>query len=313
MRKTITGIALLIAGVGVACSGGDASSAAAADSGVAGSAIATTNTGADSEIESANAAFSFDGTFRQGGVVRGRAPTGTQRLVLDDTEVALTADGDFLIGFGRDHGPLATLAAHFGDGQQLTESLTIAPTDWRVEHVNAARRGGRSSADFQRRRAPEIAQIVAAREVQSETDGWRQDFLWPATGRISGVFGSQRVYRGEPGSYHGGIDIARPSGTPVVAPADGVVVLATQAPFTLEGYLLIIDHGMRLNSAFLHLSRIDVSEGQQVERGERIATIGSSGRATGPHLHWGMKWGNERIDPRFLAGPMPVTGSDGDH
>lgn len=308
MRKTITGIALLIAGVGVACSGGDASSAAA-DSGIAGSAIATVNAGTESAI----AAFSFDGTFRQGGVVRGRAPAGTQRLVLDDTDVALTADGDFLIGFGRDHGPLTTLIAHFGDGQQLTESLTITPTDWRIEHINAARRGGRSSADFQRRRAPEIAQIVAAREVRSETDGWRQDFLWPATGRISGVFGSQRVYRGEPGSYHGGVDIARPSGTPVVAPADGVVVLATQTPFTLEGYLLIIDHGMGLNSAFLHLSRIDVSEGERVQRGERIAAIGSSGRATGPHLHWGMKWGSERIDPRFLAGPMPVTGSGGDH
>jgi len=308
MRQTAIGIALLVAGVGVACSGGDASSAAtAAGSGVAASAVAATDAG----TESANVTFSFDGTFRQGGVVRGRAPAGTQRLMLGDTDISLTANGDFLIGFGRDHGPSANLVAHLGDGQQLREALAIAPTDWRIEHVNASRRGGRSSADFQRRRAPEIAQIVAAREVQSQTEGWRQDFLWPSTGRISGVFGSQRVYRGEPGSYHGGVDIARPSGTPVVAPADGVVVLATETPFTLEGYLLIIDHGMGLNSAFLHLSRIDVSEGEHVQRGERIAAIGSSGRATGPHLHWGMKWGSERIDPRFLAGPMPGMGGGG--
>jgi peptidase M23-like protein len=302
VRQVATGLALFVAGVGIACSGGDAFSGSAAES-----SVASTNAAA----ETASAAFSFDGTFRQGGVVRGRAPSGTQRLMLGDTDVPLTATGDFLIGFGRDHGPSATLVADLGNGRQLTETLTIAPTEWRIEHVNAARRGGSSSADFQRRRAPEIAQIVAAREVRSETEGWRQDFLWPITGRISGVFGSQRVYRGEPGSYHGGVDIVRPSGTPVVTPADGVVVLATQTPFTLEGYLVIIDHGMGLNSAFLHLSRIDVSEGQRVRRGDRIAAIGSSGRATGPHLHWGMKWGSERIDPRFLAGPMPVSGSGG--
>jgi hypothetical protein len=309
VRKAITGLALIIAGIGVACSGGDASSSAA----VTGSGVAISAAAIQSGAELANTAFSFDGVFRQGGVVRGRVPVGTQRLMLGNTDIRLTADGNFLVGFGRDHGPSATLIAHLEDGRQQTEQLSIAPTDWRIEHVNTSRRGGGSSADFQRRRAPEIAQIVAAREIQSETNGWRQDFLWPATGRISGVFGSQRVYRGEPGSYHGGVDIARPSGTPVVAPADGMVVLATQTPFTLEGYLLIIDHGMGLNSAFLHLSRIDVSEGQHVERGERIAAIGSSGRATGPHLHWGMKWGNERIDPRFLAGPMPVTGSGGRH
>lgn len=300
MRQVVTGLALFVAGVGIACSGGDAfSSAATVSEDTATNAVTS-------------AAFSFDGTFRQGAVVRGRAPSGTQRLMLGDTDIPLTASGDFLIGFGRDHGSSATLIADLGNGQQLTETLAITPTDWRIEHVNAARRGGRSSADFQRRRAPEIEQIVAAREVRSETEGWRQDFLWPVTGRISGVFGSQRVYRGEPGSYHGGVDIVRPSGTPVVTPADGVVVLATQAPFTLEGNLVIIDHGMGLNSAFLHLSRIDVSEGQAVQRGERIGAIGSSGRATGPHLHWGMKWGSERIDPRFLAGPMPVSGSGGD-
>ncbi|MGJ8537381.1 MAG: M23 family metallopeptidase [Parasphingopyxis sp.] len=293
----MTGITLCIAGFGAVSFAAMAQSANVVS--------------ADAVAESDRAAFSFDGTFRQGGVVRGRAPSGTQRLMLDSTEIALTAEGEFLIGFGRDHGPSATLAAEFDDGRRLAEILTIAPTDWRIEHVNAARRGGRSSAEFQRRRAPEIAQIVAAREIRSETDGWRQDFLWPVTGRISGVFGSQRVYRGEPGSYHGGVDIVRPSGTPVVTPADGVVVLATRTPFTLEGYLVIIDHGMGLNSAFLHLSRIDVEEGQRVQRGERIAAIGSSGRATGPHLHWGMKWGTERIDPRFLAGPMPVNGSGG--
>ncbi|MGP1281869.1 MAG: M23 family metallopeptidase [Parasphingopyxis sp.] len=307
MRQAVTGLGLLVAGGAVACSGGEASPLGAAGLESAAPIVSASTAGR----EAARERFSFDGVFRQGGVVRGRAPAGAQRVTLDDADVPLTPDGEFLIGFGRDHGPAATLTAHLGNGRQQTERLAIAATEWRIEHVNTSRRGGRSSAEFQRRRAPEIARIVAARAIRSDSDGWRQDFLWPVTGRISGVFGSQRVYRGEPGSYHSGVDVARPAGTPIVAPADGVVVLATEIPFTLEGYLLIIDHGMGLNSAFLHLSRIDVAEGDAVERGQRIAAIGSSGRATGPHLHWGMKWGNERIDPRFLAGPMPVGAAGG--
>ena len=161
------------------------------------------------------------------------------------------------------------------------------------------------SADFQRRRPGELAQIEAARAIESPVEGWRQRLVWPVTGRISGLFGAQRIYRGEPGSYHSGVDVARPSGTPVVAPADGVVVLAAASPFTLEGNLLIIDHGMGLNSAFLHLSRIDVPVGTRVRQGQTVGAIGATGRASGPHLHWAMKWRDARIDPLLIAGPMP--------
>ena len=156
------------------------------------------------------------------------------------------------------------------------------------------------------RRRPELERIAAARAAEAESKGWRQDFVWPVTGRISGRFGSQRVYRGEPGSYHSGIDIATgESGTPFVAPADGVVTLATAQPFSLEGYLLIIDHGQGLNSAFLHLSDIAVREGQQVKQGQMLGRIGASGRATGPHLHWSLKWRDARLDPLLFTGPMP--------
>ncbi|MEM8696901.1 MAG: M23 family metallopeptidase [Pseudomonadota bacterium] len=303
MNRGFSALAVCVVALGVACSSGDASAAHAFETEAA--------SAHPDNLADARRDFVFEGMFRQGGLVRGQAPEGARRITLNGADVPIASDGNFLIAFGRDHQDSAILTAHFDDREPQVEQLSVAATDWRIEHVNVSRRGGRSSAAFQRRRAPEIAQIVAAREIRSDTEGWRQDFLWPATGRISGVFGSQRVYRGEPGSYHSGVDIARPTGTPIVAPADGVVVLATETPFSLEGYLLIIDHGMGLNSAFLHLSRIDVAEGDFVERGQRIAAIGSSGRATGPHLHWGMKWGSERIDPRFLAGPMPVSGSSG--
>ena len=133
----------------------------------------------------------------------------------------------------------------------------------------------------------------------------RSSPAWPVKGRISGRFGSQRIYRGEPGSYHSGLDVTTgKSGTPFVAPADGVVILAADHPFSLEGNLLMIDHGMGLNSAFLHCSEILVKEGDRVRQGQVIGRIGMTGRATGPHLHWSIKWRSARLDPILFTGPM---------
>ena len=121
------------------------------------------------------------------------------------------------------------------------------------------------------------------------------------------MFGSQRIYRGTPGSFHSGVDIAPGAGAPVVAPADGVVVLAEPPMFSLEGNLVILDHGMGLNSAFLHLASSDVAVGERVRQGQRVGTVGATGRATGPHLHWGMMWNGARIDPMLLAGPIAAN------
>nr|WP_247712883.1 M23 family metallopeptidase [Qipengyuania intermedia] len=155
-----------------------------------------------------------------------------------------------------------------------------------------------------KKRRPELDAIWDARLKKTGSEGWKQSFIWPATGRISGRFGSQRVYRGEPGSYHSGLDIAGGSGTTYVAPADGVVVLA-ERDFSLEGQLLIIDHGQGLNSAFLHSSELFVREGDRVQQGQPLGRIGSSGRATGPHLHWSLKWKNFRLDPLLFLPPQP--------
>ncbi|RZL84725.1 MAG: M23 family metallopeptidase, partial [Sphingomonas sp.] len=119
-----------------------------------------------------------------------------------------------------------------------------------------------------------------------------------------GLFGAQRIYKGDPGSYHSGTDIAKPTGTVVTAPADGVVILAADHPFTLEGNLLMLDHGMGLNSAFLHLSRIDVKLGDHVTKGQPIGVSGMTGRATGPHLHWALRWNDAKLDPMLVAGVM---------
>lgn len=249
--------------------------------------------------------FELAGLAEQGSVMVGQVPGDTRTLTFDGKAIPVTADGRFLIAFDRDAGPDARLVATLDDGRAVERPIAVAAGRWRIEHINAPYRGSASSdADFERRRPAELAQIAAARNMRVDSEGWRQKFRWPVTGRLSGFFGSQRVYQGKPGSYHSGTDVAVPAGTPFVAPADGVVVLAASAPFTLEGNLLIVDHGMGLSSAFLHCQRLDVKVGDRVVQGQQLGTVGRTGRATGPHMHWGLKWRDARLDPGKLAGPI---------
>jgi len=246
------------------------------------------------------------GELTQGGWITGLAPTGARSLSLDGQMVPFEADGRFFAAFDRDAGASSTLVARLADGRAVTRSLAITPRAWQIERIPLGPRPGTAPDPvFLQRRAGELAQINAARSVNAQSDGWRQHFIWPVRGRISGRFGSQRIYPAGPAAYHSGTDIATgASGTPYVAPADGVVVLAASSPFTLEGNLLMIDHGMGLNSAFLHSSQILVRVGDHVRQGQVIGRIGMTGRATGPHLHWSMKWRSAKLDALLFVGPM---------
>jgi len=266
---------------------------------------AASNESANEESAFRQAAkFGFSGEAIQGGVMVGDAPTGTRSLAFNGNPVPMDADGKFIVAFNRDAAQAATVIATLENGQTVRQFFNVSPRKWKIQHVALNRKIRTASAAYKKRRAPELAQINAARSVQSDSKGWRQDFVWPVKGRISGMFGHQRIYNGLPGGYHTGIDIAAPTGTYFVAPADGVVTLAAARPFSLEGNLLMIDHGMGLNSAFLHSSEILVKNGQRVKRGEPIGKVGATGSATGPHLHWSMKWNKARIDPILLTGPM---------
>lgn len=247
----------------------------------------------------------FNGELTQGGWIRGTLPVGMRTLSLNGTPVKLAPDRGWFAAFDRDAGPQALLRTVLANGSIGEQLVTVAPRDWKIENVNIARRPGGASAAFLAIRQPELDRIAAARGQVTSAQGWRQHFIWPANGRISGRFGSQRVYRGEPGAYHSGLDISTGgAGAPFVAPADGVVVLAAEKPFSLEGNLLMLDHGMGLNSAFLHCSQILVKEGDLVRQGQVIGRIGMTGRATGPHLHWSIKWNEARLDPLLFTGPL---------
>jgi murein DD-endopeptidase MepM/ murein hydrolase activator NlpD len=256
----------------------------------------------DLASETRPADFWFSGQPMQGGLITGQAPLGARSVLLNGSELPLTPDGFFMMGFDRDAENSASLVALFSDGRRTERYLPVSPGNWRIEQVAANPTGGAATtAEFQARRGPELARINAARGIHSNSNGWRQEFVRPVAGRISGLFGAQRIYNGTPGSYHSGMDIAARSGAIFVAPADGVVTLAAADAFTLEGHLLMIDHGMGLNSAFLHSSELLVKEGDLVKQGQPIGKVGMTGRASGPHLHWGMKWNSARIDPKLLT------------
>lgn len=248
----------------------------------------------------------------QGALVIGQAPDGTTSLRFDAKDVRVENDGFFVIGFDRDAGASSKLVATLRDGRTIEQTIMVTPFKWALSYVNTPATGGaKDEAELAARRPGELQQIGAARAKETGAKGWRQDMVWPLRywtipgGRVSGQFGRQRFYQGKPGSPHGGLDIAAGTGTPFVAPADGVVVLAAKnMPFTLEGHLLLIDHGNGLNSAFLHCSELLVSEGQVVKQGQIIGKVGATGRAAGAHLHWGLRWKDARVDPLRLV-PRP--------
>lgn len=249
------------------------------------------------------AQFIYSGEMTQGGWIKGQVPAGTVTARLGDQILTVDEAGNFFAAFDRDAGDTAQLVAELSTGEMHQITFDVSPRQWNIQRVNAAKRGGGSSEAWWKKREPEWLAIKAAREKVTGAQGWKQDFIWPVKGRISGKFGRQRIFRGEPASYHSGLDIAPGNGVPFVAPADGVVVLA-RTGFSLEGGLIIIDHGAGLNSAFLHASKLAVSEGQSVKQGQYIGNVGSTGRSTGPHLHWGLKWNDARIDPLLFVGPQ---------
>ncbi|MFN3288107.1 MAG: M23 family metallopeptidase, partial [Sphingomonadaceae bacterium] len=233
---------------------------------------------------------------------------GAVRVLLDGRPVPLTGDGRFLIAFGRDHAPAARLEAQMSDGSTVRADLAVAQRQWQIQRLPGRLAAIEADPAFEERRAAELARVRAARaHADLGLPHWREPFQWPVTGRISGVYGSQRIIGDTPRAPHFGVDIARPIGTPVVAPAGGVVLLASPPTHALEGNLVLLDHGMGLVSSFLHLDRVDVVAGQRVARGEPIGTVGTTGRSTGPHLHWGMTLGDVRIDPARLVPTMPTA------
>ena len=242
------------------------------------------------------------GSFIQGGLAFGQVAPGSA-VTFDGRSLAVSADGNFLIGFGRDNPSSSSIEVTGPDGPVLSRSVAIKQRTYRVQRIDGLppRQVTPSPADLKRIRA-ESKLMAAARSILSLNMLPSRQFLWPAKGRMSGVYGSQRILNGKPRRPHYGIDIAAPEGTEVFAPGAGVIRLAHAGMF-FNGKTILLDHGHGLHSVFLHLSVIAVEAGQRVRRGQPLGRIGNSGRATGPHLHWGLRWRRTELDPALLLPP----------
>ena len=248
----------------------------------------------------------LDGPCTQGGLLRGRVPPGSS-VAFEGVPVRVSEDDWFLAGFGRDAPPEAELAVSYPDGGHERLVLAVEAREYRMERIDGLPPGKVAPRDEEElaRIEREARRVAEARTIDDPRTDFRSGFRWPVTGRISGVYGSQRILNGEPRQPHYGVDIAAPAGTKVRAPADGLVTLAEPDLF-LSGGTLLVDHGHGLSSAFLHLSRILVALGERVRRDQAIAEVGATGRATGPHLDWRVNLFDRRLDPALLVGPMPA-------
>lgn len=260
---------------------------------------------ADSQSEQSRYGAAFEGTFSQGGLVVGTTHPGAI-VMLDDQKIRVSQDGIFLLGFGRDAKAEWQLSIIYPDGRQFNNPLKVSTRNYDIQYIDGLpnRMVNPSAEDLKRIRA-DTKLVVNARRTDDARTNFLEGFDWPLVGIITGVYGSQRVINGEPRRPHYGIDIAAPEGTPVVAPAGGIVTMAHPDMY-FSGGTLIIDHGHGLSSTFLHLQEILVSEGQSVEKGEVFATVGSTGRSTGPHLDWRINLFKARLDPVLLAGDIPT-------
>ena len=212
----------------------------------------------------------------------------------------VTPYGTFVFGIGRDATGYVALRIKQPATDWIEHRIAITPRDWPIENINGVPPATvNPPMAIAERIEREQARVVAVRTRNDARTGFTQTFTWPVQGRISGRFGNQRVYNGTPKSPHSGMDIASATGTPVKAPADGVITFADPGLY-LTGGTVVLDHGHGISSNFLHLSRIDAKVGDVVKQGDVIAAVGATGRATGPHLHWGMNWFDVRIDPLLV-------------
>jgi len=262
--------------------------------------------------------LNLTGHAAQGGLVIGRTAPGarvilivnrkfwwekTRKLIRDP--IPVSADGIFVFGLGREAPATAQLLIRQAGKAPLTRTLRIRQRRFRVQRIDGvARKYVTPPKHLKARLKREFLMVVNARKTFSAGRGFLQQFIWPAQGRISGVYGSQRVYNGKARAPHFGLDIAAARGTSVRAPADGVVLLTHHLYFA--GKTVLLDHGRGVTTTYIHLSRIRVKAGQRVRQGHHIGDVGTTGRSTGPHLHWAMSWRQIRLDPALmLPGPAP--------
>ncbi|MCW8850412.1 MAG: M23 family metallopeptidase [Melioribacteraceae bacterium] len=243
----------------------------------------------------------YYGEAKQGSLLFGKAEN-LKKITLDRKEITFDPNGIFVIGFDRDDTNSHTLIVEM-EGITSLKKIILPKREYNIQRINKMQQKYVSppkEVNERIKREREITKSAKEKIGNVSSALFSKGFIKPINGgRISSVFGSQRILNGVPKSPHNGIDIAVPRGTPVEAMSEGKVLLSADN-FYYAGNFIIIDHGLGLNSMYLHLSESLVKEGQMVKKGEVIGKVGTTGRSTGPHLHWSVQWFDKRIDPNTV-------------
>ena len=248
-----------------------------------------------------NAKTFIKGEIIAGGIIIVNVSPGST-VKLNDESIMISDKGVFLVGFERKPQPTQILEIY--NENVLVEKITlnVKIRSYEIQRINGIKKEKvdppQSVID---RIYMERNSVKESRKKSNliTSTYYNNGFVLPAKGPISGVYGSQRILNGKPRSPHYGIDIALPIGHEVVSPMDGIVVFSNNDLY-YSGGTIIIAHGQGLTTSYLHLSEILVSVNNIVRRGELIGKVGATGRATGPHLHWGAELKGKRIDPKYL-------------
>lgn len=242
----------------------------------------------------------LEGEFVQGGLVIGKIDPNA-KVWFNRHRVKISDEGDFVIGFGRDVPPRALLSFQLPEGSIERHVVPVRPRIFEPERIDGLP-DDMVHLDAATRKTQARSRVKIER-VRNRTSGllaFRSGFVWPVKGRVTSTYGRRRILNGEERGYHWGVDISAPVGRKVKAPAGGKVVYV-EMHVPLSGNVVVLDHGHGVTSSFLHLDKILVEEGDEIESGHVIATVGKTGRATGPHLDWRMNLHETRIDPQLLV------------
>jgi len=241
-------------------------------------------------------AVEFDGKFIQGHFIIGKTDPGT-KVKIDKKHVKVSKDGYFAFGLDRDRKYDVVITIE-KDGVKEKITKRVQKRKYNIQKIDGLEEKKVTPPEEVYERIKKENKLIAeARAVDSDLDFFKDKFIIPVDDSIiTGVYGSQRILNGKPKWPHYGLDFAQKEGTPVKAMLDGTVTLA-QSDLYYTGGTLIFDHGHGISTLYMHMQKILVEKGQKVKQGEVIGMVGSTGRATGPHLDIRLNWFDTRLDP----------------
>ena len=240
----------------------------------------------------------LEGYFIQGGYVKGKTSSKI-KIKFENRDVYLNKKNKFILGFGRDYSEVANLKFNI-DNKWINKTLKIKKNKYKIQKIDGLPKKFVSPPkEIYERIIRENKLIAKVRTLNSKIDYTFQDFLLPANGIITGVFGSQRILNGKPRRPHYGIDIAAKKGSKVISPTDAIVRLSEKDLY-FTGGTIMLDHGHGITSVYSHLSKVLVKKNDKIQKGDVIGLIGSTGRSTGPHLDWRINWFDQRLDPMMF-------------